>query len=90
MDLSFNTASFYSDQPVAVYVNKRKVATVNVTTNLKNYTVPVDEDFFKTGINTIHFIFEKEYQPIKVIPGSQDARRLGGKFTYIYLKDAAK
>ncbi|OGK13287.1 hypothetical protein A3A93_02770 [Candidatus Roizmanbacteria bacterium RIFCSPLOWO2_01_FULL_38_12] len=90
MDLIFNIGSFYKDQPVTVYVNKRKITNVDVTTTLKTYKVSIDSDLFKTGINTVHFIFENEYQPVKVFPGSQDARRLGGKFTSIYLKDEAK
>lgn len=82
--LHFEAAAFYKDQSVTVYLNKKKIAKINISTEMKEYSVPVATKF-ETGINTIYFIFNKYYLPSNVIPGSLDQRRLSGKFSKIWL-----
>lgn len=82
--LNFEAAAFYKDQPVTVYLNKKKVAKINISTEMKEYSVPIFTKF-ETGINTVYFMFDKYYLPSNVIPGSLDERRLSGKFIKIWL-----
>ena len=82
--LRFEAASFYKDQPVTVYLNKKKVAKINISTAMKEYSIPIDTKF-ETGINTVYFMFDKYYLPSEVISGSLDKRRLSGKFSKIWL-----
>ena len=82
--LHFLAASFYKDQPVTIYLNKKKVAKINISTVMKEYTIPLDIKF-EQGINTVYFMFNKYYIPSRVIPGSLDERRLSGKFSNIWL-----
>lgn len=82
--LHFIGASFYKNQQITVYLNKKKVAKINVSTMMKEYKIPINIKFEK-GINTLYFIFEKYYLPSEVFPGSLDERRLSGKFNKIWL-----
>ena len=85
MNFEFMTASFHANQPITIYVNKRKVARMNVTTAMSKYTLSISKNFLKKGINDVHFIFDKSYQPSRVLSGSFDERKLGGMFTEINL-----
>jgi len=87
LNLNFKAASFYQKQNVTVYLNKKKVKTLPITTEYKNYSVFLGNNF-NQGINTIYFIFEKNFRPFDVIPGSLDKRRLSGQFTETYLSEA--
>ena len=86
MTLNFTAASFYQDQYVTVYLNKEEIGKLYVIQQIKNYTLPISKKFNK-GINTVYFIFQNDFRPLDIIPGSSDMRQLGGKFTQIYLKE---
>ncbi len=82
--LHFEGATFYKDQPVTIYLNKKKVARINISTTMKEHSVPIDVKF-EAGINTVYFIFDKYYYPSDVLPGNLDNRKLSGKFSKIWL-----
>ena len=86
MILNFQAEAFYKEQPVTIYLNKKKVTKINLSTKKKNYSIPINEEF-NEGINTVHFIFDKYYRPYDVIPNSQDKRRLAGKFYQLFLTE---
>lgn len=82
--LHFETAAFYKDQPVTIYLNKKRIARINISTTMKEYSVPVDTEF-ETGINTVYFMFDKYLRPYDVIRGSLDKRQLAAQFKRIWL-----
>ena len=82
--LHFEAAAFFEGQPATIYLNKKKVAKIKISTIMKEYSVPIVTKF-ETGINTVYFIFDKYYLPSDVIPGNLDKRRLSGKFSKIWL-----
>lgn len=84
--LKFQASSFYKDQQVTIYLNKKEVASLIVDQERKTYTVPVNKTF-KKGINFVYFIFKNAYIPKEVIPNSLDGRRLTAKFFSISLTD---
>lgn len=86
LHLNFRAAAFHQSQAVDIYLNREKAATAEISTEMQDYRIPLDKTF-KSGINTIHFIFPKGYFPAEVIPGSLDERRLAAKFTKIFLTD---
>lgn len=82
--LHFNGASFFSSQYVNIYLNKKKVARVKMSTVMKEYSIPINIRF-EPGINTVYFMFEQFHLPSEVYPGDLDNRRLSGKFNRIWL-----
>lgn len=86
LDLYFEAYAFYQRQSVTIYVNQKKVAKVSLSTDMKEYIVPVDKEWLE-NINTVHFIFKKAFQPKKIIAGSVDERNLSAGFTKIYLSE---
>ena len=69
---------------MTIYLNKKKVAKINISKKMKEYSVPINAGF-ETGINTVYFMFDKYYIPSEVIPGSTDERKLSGRFSKIWL-----
>lgn len=86
MTLNFTAASFNKDQYVTIYLNKKKIGKLFLTQQMKKYELPISKKLDK-DINTIYFIFDNDFRPSDVIPGSQDKRQLSGKFSQIYLTD---
>jgi hypothetical protein len=84
LKLQFTAASFYKNQPVEIYINKKKVGTVNLTTELNTYSLPVSKEYLQTNINQTYFVFEKAYRPSEVSE-TNDQRSLAGKFESINL-----
>ena len=84
--LHFKTSAFNKSQPVTIYLNKKKVAKINISTEMKEYSVPVDIKF-ETGINTVYFMFDKYYRPSDIISGSLDKRQLAAKFYQLFLTE---
>lgn len=84
--LHFKAASYNKDQSVTIYLNKKNVAKVNISTIMKEYSVPINIKF-EPGINTIHFIFNKYYHPSDLVTASLDGRNLSGKFSKIWLEE---
>lgn len=82
--LHFNGASFFNSQYVTIFLNQQKVVRINLSTEMKEYTIPINIKF-DTGINTVYFIFDNYYSPSEVYPGNLDNRRLSGKFNRIWL-----
>ena len=87
MNLLFTTATFYKDQPVTIYINENKVAKIELTTNIKEFKIPVKKQNLKKGINTIYFMFTKTYRPKDVLPKSEDVRNVAAKFSKVSLQD---
>ncbi|EKE14764.1 MAG: hypothetical protein ACD_12C00312G0021 [uncultured bacterium] len=86
MILNFQAEAFYKEQSVTIYLNKKKVAKINLSVKKKNYSIPLDKEF-NEGINTVHFIFDKYYRPYDTIPSSLDKRRLAAKFYKLFLTE---
>jgi len=86
--LNFKANSFYKDNLVAIYANKKKVSKVLISANKnKSYEVLINKDDLNKGINTFYFIFDKVYYPKNVISGSMDERKISAKFYNIFLKE---
>lgn len=85
-NLNFKASAFYKDQQITIYLNKKKIARIDMTTDVKEYSIPINENF-QPGINTVYFIFDRYYRPFDVISGSLDKRQLSGQFYQIYLAD---
>lgn len=86
MILNFQVEAFYKEQPLIIYINKKKVAKLNIKTKKQNYSIPISKDLDK-GINTIYFVFDRYYRPFDVIPNSLDKRQLAAKFYQLYLSE---
>ena len=84
--LNFRAAAFYKDQKLTVYLNKKKVGKIDLSTKTKDYTLPIDTEF-EEGINFVYFISEKYYRPYDIIPGNLDKRQLSSQFFKIYLTE---
>lgn len=85
--LHFDISAFNKDQPVTVYLNKKKITKINISTEKKEYSVPIDLKF-ETGINTVYFMFDRYYRPSDIIPGSLDKRQLAAKFYQLFLTES--
>lgn len=77
--LMFSAASLYKPQQVEVFINKKSLGIVNVSTDQHRYVLNT-KNTLKNGINTISFNMRKTYKPYQVIPGSLDPRNLSVKF----------
>lgn len=86
LSLHFQTAAFYKEQSVTIYLNKKKIGKLLISPEMKEYTLPVEQEF-EPGINFIYFIFEKGFKPSDVMKGSLDQRQLAAQFTTIYLSE---
>lgn len=86
MTLNFQAEVFYKEQPVTIYLNKKKVAKIYISKAIKEYTIPIDTEF-ETGINTIYFMFDKYYRPYDIIPNSMDKRQLSAKMYKLFLTE---
>ncbi len=84
--LNFTAASFHKPDKMDIYLNKVKIGSVAIATELKDYTVTIN-NIQKEGINILYFISSNDYKPSKVVPGSADERSLGAKFTSINLTE---
>ena len=82
--LHFKVAAFNADQSVTIYLNKKKITKINISTQMTEYSIPIDTKL-ETGINTVYFMFDKYYRPADVIIGSLDERKISAKFFNIYL-----
>lgn len=85
-NLNFTAAAFNKGQTVTIYLNKKEIAKVNISMEMKDYLVPIDQ-VFVPKLNTMHFIFDKYYLPSEIIPGSLDKRRISAKFSKIWLTE---
>lgn len=86
-NLHFNVAAFNKDQPVTIYLNKKNIASINISTEERKYSVPINTEF-EVGINKIYFMFDNSYRPTDVIPYSFDERKISAKMLNIYLTEA--
>lgn len=84
--LNFIASAFNRDQYVSIYLNKKIVRRINISTEMKEYSIPIDFEF-KAGINKVYFMFDNYYRPIDVILGSLDQRQISAKFLKIYLTE---
>lgn len=82
--LQFTAASFYKNQPVTVYVNKKNAGTVNLTTEMSKHILHIDKKYIKDNINQIYFVFKNGYRPSEVA-NTNDQRSLAGKFESVRL-----
>jgi hypothetical protein len=85
MLLEFETASFYKNQEVKIYLNRKLAGKMNISTDKKTYTLYLPQ--LKRGLNTIHFVFKQSFQPKDVLVGNQDERELSAKFYRVTLKE---
>ncbi len=85
-NLHFKAAAFNKDQSITIYLNKKKITNINISTIIKEYSVPINTKF-EAGINKVYFMFDKYYRPVDVIPGSLDERKISAKFLEIYLTE---
>lgn len=86
MMLNFQSEAFYKEQPVTIYLNKKKVIKINLSTKKKNYSIPIDKEFSE-GINTVYFVFDKYYRPYDILPNSMDKRQLSAKIYKLFLTE---
>ncbi len=84
--LNFKAAAFNEDQPMTIYLNKKKITKINISTTINEYSVPIDTKF-EQGINTVYFVFDRYYRPSDLFPGNLDKRQLSAKFIQIYLTE---
>lgn len=85
--LNFKVAAFKKSQFVTIYLNKKKIGRISISTEAKKYLIPIITKF-EAGINKIYFIFDESYRPADIIPGSLDERKISAKFLNIYLMEA--
>lgn len=84
LKLNFQAAAFHKELSLTVYLNRKLLGQLPVSTEMKEYSLPVLGEF-ETGINTIHFIFDQSFSPAEVLPNNLDARKISAKFIKIYL-----
>lgn len=84
--LQYTAASIINDIKTDVYVNKKKLQTVEISDKKKTYIIPVKEVMIRKGINVVYFMFGQTQRPSDVIPGSNDSRDLAAKFWEISLR----
>jgi hypothetical protein len=85
--LHFEGASFNTPIPVKIFVNKKLIGELVLDQSFKEYKIKIEKANFDKGINTVYFIFDKGYRPLKIIPGSLDERQLSGQFKKIWLDE---
>ncbi|OGG26696.1 hypothetical protein A2960_00795 [Candidatus Gottesmanbacteria bacterium RIFCSPLOWO2_01_FULL_39_12b] len=85
-NLNFRAAAFYKDLKTKIYLNKKKITEIKLTTNLENFSIPINQELSE-GINFVYFLFSSDYRPSEVIPGNFDNRLLSAKFTHISLEE---
>lgn len=85
--LNFKTAAFNKDQQVTIYLNKKKITRINVSTNINEYAVPINIKL-EQGINTVYFTFDKDYRPAELFPGNLDKRQLSAKFYELFITES--
>lgn len=76
--LNFETESFHQPQNVKIYLNNNYVTTLLIKNQKSKFRVDIRKSL-KTGLNTVWFKFEKNFNPVKVLPGSLDKRNLSVK-----------
>lgn len=84
MILNFSGASFHKNQPVTIYLNKKKVGLIKMEITVKEYRLPINIEF-NEGINTIYFVFDEAYRPDEVMTNNLDRRQIAAQFSKIYL-----
>ena len=85
--LHLEAASFYKSIPLKVFINKKLIDQLVMDSNFKKYQLEISKNNIENGINTVYFIFDKGYQPSKVISGNLDERRLSSQFKKIWLDE---
>lgn len=85
--LHFKVSAFNKGQPVTIYLNKKKVTKINISTEMKEYSVPINIKL-ETGINTVYFMFDRYYRPSDIIPGNLDKRQLAAKFYQLFFTES--
>lgn len=86
LTLRFTASSLINNNKATVYINKKKVGIAMLDQNLKEYSFSTDKEIIE-GINTVHFIFQKEDSPKNVFSDNEDTRQLSAKFTNIHLEE---
>ncbi|PIY71650.1 hypothetical protein COY87_05065 [Candidatus Roizmanbacteria bacterium CG_4_10_14_0_8_um_filter_33_9] len=82
--LNFQAKTYHKAMPVDIYVDKKKIASVTIPLENKEFTIPVNF-VLDRGIHTIHFLFRNAYRPSEIFD-SPDNRQLSAKFINIYLQ----
>jgi|GEM_PF-3368747 len=85
MRLSLTGRSYYLPQEAKVYLNHKYVGTLELLTDEKTYELPVLKETLVEGINTIHIVTPKSWQPTTIDKSSQDTNFLSAQFSMIYL-----
>ncbi|MFA6081595.1 MAG: hypothetical protein WC741_04275 [Patescibacteria group bacterium] len=77
--LHFDAVSFYKNIPTEIYVDKKKIGNVIISTSQKQFSLPINFSLEK-GLHTVYFIFDKSYRTI-------DGRKLSANFITISLEE---
>lgn len=81
--LTVEGASFKDPQIVTMYIDEKKIGAVSMGTELA--TINSETEKLSPGLHIVHLLYEHEYAPKDVIPGSLDQRKLAAKISRITL-----
>ena len=83
--LVMETAAFYQENEVTVFIDKKKVDTIHIAPELQSYTLQIPFELSK-GIHIINLVYAQAYRPIDVVPDSIESRKFAAKVYSIELK----
>lgn len=85
MKLHFSASAFQETQGLQIYINKEKAGKLSVSPGWNEYELTLPE--LDSGINTVYFLFDKQFRPSDFDSGSQDMRSLSAMMKDIYLTE---
>lgn len=86
MDLHFEGGAFYQNQPLTIFVNKKKIVKTILNKKKKSYNIALGDSLEK-GLNRVYFFFDKSYKANEIMPNSNDQRKIAAELTKIYLTE---
>lgn len=86
MTLHFTAASFGKGRWVTVYLDKKPVDRIYISSSMNEYSVPLSVSL-SPGLRFIYFSFDSSNQPKDLLPNNLDTREISAKFNKIWLSD---
>lgn len=83
--LVFEGLSFYQPQKIKIYINKKYIGEKEVSIERNRYIMDINRKL-EPGINTIYFVFSKNFVPAKLWNENKDIRDLAVKFFSIKIE----
>ena len=87
MKLTINGRTFFKPQTGKVYVNRKYLGEIVLSTVGASHSFNIPKAKLKQGINEVHIFLTKEYPYNEIEKGSNDLNRYSGQFKSFSIKD---